>query len=392
MADTKISALTAATTPLAGTEVLPIVQSGVTKQVSVANLTAGRAVSGLSFTSTSDSTFNGVVVGKGNASGAATSVAVGFGALANYTGNYGTAVGYQAANSILSSNGIAAFGYRACAASTNATNAGFGRQALEAEASGAGNLAVGHYAGYLINGGSNNCIIGYSAVTSAGTQAQLTAVGTNALAANTGSNNTAIGYNAGSTATSGSNNGFFGNGAAPSAVGVSNEYTYGDSNVTAHRFYGNLTPLGAAKGINFTANTPAAGMTSQLLNWYEEGTWTPTLVLGAGSVTYTSQNGRYTRIGRVVVFSMSIVVATATTPSSTMEIGGLPFTPTSTSLGAVAIQVTGATALATTTWMGNVESAAKFVRVYTYAAGNLANPGAYVQAGFSIQISGTYEV
>jgi len=45
MADTKISALTVATTPLAGTEVLPIVQSGVTKQVSVANLTAGRAIS-----------------------------------------------------------------------------------------------------------------------------------------------------------------------------------------------------------------------------------------------------------------------------------------------------------------------------------------------------------
>ena len=43
MADVKISALPASTTPLAGTEVLPIVQSGVTKQVSVANLTAGRA-------------------------------------------------------------------------------------------------------------------------------------------------------------------------------------------------------------------------------------------------------------------------------------------------------------------------------------------------------------
>lgn len=43
MADTKISALTAATTPLAGTEVLPIVQSGTTKKVSVANLTAGRS-------------------------------------------------------------------------------------------------------------------------------------------------------------------------------------------------------------------------------------------------------------------------------------------------------------------------------------------------------------
>jgi len=42
MADLKISALTASTTPLAGTEVLPIVQSGTTKQVSVANLTVGR--------------------------------------------------------------------------------------------------------------------------------------------------------------------------------------------------------------------------------------------------------------------------------------------------------------------------------------------------------------
>lgn len=50
MADTKISALTASTTPLAGTEVLPIVQSGVTKQVSVANLTAGRDIAATSLT------------------------------------------------------------------------------------------------------------------------------------------------------------------------------------------------------------------------------------------------------------------------------------------------------------------------------------------------------
>jgi len=50
MADVKISALPASTTPLAGTEVLPIVQSSTTRQVSVANLTAGRAVSALSIT------------------------------------------------------------------------------------------------------------------------------------------------------------------------------------------------------------------------------------------------------------------------------------------------------------------------------------------------------
>lgn len=44
MADKKISALPASTTPLTGTEVLPIVQSSTTKQVSVNDLTAGKTV------------------------------------------------------------------------------------------------------------------------------------------------------------------------------------------------------------------------------------------------------------------------------------------------------------------------------------------------------------
>jgi hypothetical protein len=52
MADLKISQLNPATTPLAGTEVLPIVQSGSTVKVSVANLTAGRAVSATQMTLT----------------------------------------------------------------------------------------------------------------------------------------------------------------------------------------------------------------------------------------------------------------------------------------------------------------------------------------------------
>jgi hypothetical protein len=52
MADKKISQLTSATTPLAGTEVLPIVQSGSTVKVSAADVTAGRAVSASSLTLT----------------------------------------------------------------------------------------------------------------------------------------------------------------------------------------------------------------------------------------------------------------------------------------------------------------------------------------------------
>lgn len=45
MADLKISQLTGATTPLAGTEVVPLVQSGATKKVAVSDLVSGFAAS-----------------------------------------------------------------------------------------------------------------------------------------------------------------------------------------------------------------------------------------------------------------------------------------------------------------------------------------------------------
>jgi hypothetical protein len=62
MADVKISALPASTTPLDGTEVLPIVQGTTTKQVSITNVTAGRAVAALNI-STSGSTSTTPVLG-----------------------------------------------------------------------------------------------------------------------------------------------------------------------------------------------------------------------------------------------------------------------------------------------------------------------------------------
>ena len=52
MADVKISGLPASTTPLAGTEVLPIVQGGQTRQVSIDNLTTGKTVTALNLTLT----------------------------------------------------------------------------------------------------------------------------------------------------------------------------------------------------------------------------------------------------------------------------------------------------------------------------------------------------
>ena len=69
MADVKISGLPASTVPLAGTEVLPIVQSGTTKQVSIANVTAGRDVSALSITTPTYKAANSAGGALQNASG-----------------------------------------------------------------------------------------------------------------------------------------------------------------------------------------------------------------------------------------------------------------------------------------------------------------------------------
>jgi hypothetical protein len=70
MSDKKISELPSASTPLAGTEAVPIVQGGITEQVSVANLTDGRDVSAKSLI-VSDNSANAALritqVGAGNA-------------------------------------------------------------------------------------------------------------------------------------------------------------------------------------------------------------------------------------------------------------------------------------------------------------------------------------
>ena len=90
---------------------------------------------------------------------------------------------------------------------------------------------------------------------------------------------------------------------------------------------GNLTPMAAAKGINFTANTPAAGMTSQLLNWYEEGTWTATLIGSITSPTVpVTATGIYTKIGRIVHYRIVFSNVSTIGASGNFSITGLPFT------------------------------------------------------------------
>lgn len=196
MANKKISALTSATTPLAGTEVLPIVQSSATTQVSVADLTAGRAVSAASLTTT-------------------------------------------------------------------------------------GSVTVGILGNVILNGASNYVNLG----ANQGGGATLAYVSTGNLVITPRS-----GYNT-SLAT------------------------------------GNLVQGTAAKGYDFAANTPLSGKTSTVLNWYEEGTFTPNQGAGLTLVGAFSSTGKYTRIGRQVSVSGTVTGAT----SVAVTAGGvittsLPFT------------------------------------------------------------------
>ena len=103
----------------------------------------------------------------------------------------------------------------------------------------------------------------------------------------------------------------------------------GDQTIVA----GNLVIGTAAKGVNFTANTPAAGMTNQLLDWYEEGTWTPTVKgdITAGTATYGAQGGSYTKIGNKVTCWFSVLNFSQSGAVGAFTVAGLPFTCITTS-------------------------------------------------------------
>lgn len=91
---------------------------------------------------------------------------------------------------------------------------------------------------------------------------------------------------------------------------------------------GNIIQGTAAKGINFTANTPLAGMTSRLLNWYEEGTWTPT----AGTFTVVGTfagTGTYIRIGKQVTVTARLNATTSISCVAGQYFDNLPFTSSS---------------------------------------------------------------
>jgi len=282
MADKKISALTSATTPLAGTEVLPIVQSGATVKVSIANVTAGRAVSMLSGTITdSIATPVPLTINNNNPSVAA-----------------GTRVNFQ----------------------FNGSTVG--------------------YVGNQFDGGDFNNL-----------------------------------YDA-------SKNHIFTRGATQTML-IDNA---NDITVSA----GNLKIGTAGKGIDFAANG------GDVLNQYDEGTFTATLTCTTGTITLNSAQDlmQYTRIGRMVYVSGQLGVSSISSPTGILTLGGLPFTINGSlgelaGRGAITVVADGL-AITVNNVVGYFVTGGTSATIAKYAAGNPANMAADVTAASSFFINMWY--
>jgi hypothetical protein len=90
---------------------------------------------------------------------------------------------------------------------------------------------------------------------------------------------------------------------------------------------GNLVIGTAGKGIDFSADPAAAGMTSELFDDYEEGTWTPGISGdggSAGSVAYTSL-GYYTKVGRLVTLNGYVAFSNLGSWTGRVFVTGVPF-------------------------------------------------------------------
>ena len=93
---------------------------------------------------------------------------------------------------------------------------------------------------------------------------------------------------------------------------------------------GNLRILTTGKGIDFSTTSDAGGMSSEILDDYEEGTFSPGWFDDGGVFvsSYTVQYGQYTKIGNVVYFCFGLRIGTfSRTPNSgqACRVGNLPF-------------------------------------------------------------------
>ena len=116
-----------------------------------------------------------------------------------------------------------------------------------------------------------------------------------------------------------------------SALSAESNLTFDGNHLTLAD--GDLVIGTAGHGIDFSATSDGSGTdTSELLDDYEEGTWTPVWKYGTTTVAQSGdQAAWYTKIGRLVVAHFRVVVNSTSGASGGLAIHGLPYTIANTS-------------------------------------------------------------
>jgi hypothetical protein len=142
--------------------------------------------------------------------------------------------------------------------------------------------------------------------------------------------------------------------------------------------------------------TQSASSDANTLDDYEEGTWTPVLTFGTPgdlSVTYSSQAGTYTKIGRqvTVIWNITTSAFTHTTASGTCNVTGLPFTNNATVSATGALTWQGITKAGYTDISAQVFTSASVITMRACASASAASvvAAADMPTGGSVILRGT---
>ena len=164
---------------------------------------------------------------------------------------------------------------------------------------------------------------------------------------------------------------------------------------------GNLK-VASGHGIDFSATSDATGQTSELLDDYEEGTWTA--AFSDGSTAYTMNNsykvGRYVKVGDNVwiwgYFKVTDVDGGGANENTSTKITGLPFTMENNSenYSSVHIGYVNSFALPSAQMIsGYIEISNTYIYLVRHSStdGTEAITGVHVSDGGTVMLAGMYK-
>jgi len=151
---------------------------------------------------------------------------------------------------------------------------------------------------------------------------------------------------------------------------------------------GGTTPSSSGAGVTFPA-TQSASSNANTLDDYEEGTWTPTITGGGSNptITYSTQSGAYTKVGRQVTITGRVSASAASGGSGQVQVSGLPFDNGSSTVGFFAMQATTSSVLIS----AYLDGPNTYLRFYGNSPGNAFSAfNLPVSAGFDLIYNFSY--